>query len=84
MSGNLETLLQKSKQDETWLAISQNRIADAVQLIPVQPVREERRFFGLWKKKAMTGPPLDPARQAAWDILSDKRGPVLEAPRGLV
>src|ERR1700754_53874 len=78
---NLETFLQKSKQYAIWLAISQNRIADAMQLISVRPALEERRFFGLWKKKAMTGPPLDPARQAARDILSDKRGPVLEAPR---
>lgn len=80
MSLDPETLLQKSKQYETWLAISQNRIADALKMIPGKPAGKERHFFGLWKKKAATGPPLDTARQVAWEILSDKPAPAWVAP----
>jgi hypothetical protein len=81
MSLNLETLLQGSKQYETWLAIGQNRIADALKMIPGKPAGKKGNFFGLWKKKAATGPPMDPARQVAWEILSDKPAPGWVGPR---
>jgi|GEM_PF-3677138 len=80
MSLNLETLLQGSKQYETLLAIGQNRIADALKMIPGKPARKKGNFFVLWKKKAATGPALDPAWQVAWEILSDKPAPVGVAP----
>jgi hypothetical protein len=81
MSLDLETLLQKSKQYETWLAISQNRITDALKMIPADPAVEKRSFFGLWKKKGATGAPLDPARQLAREVLTGRPTPAAGAPR---
>jgi hypothetical protein len=73
MSLNLETFLKGSKQYGTWLAISQNRIADALEMIPSKPSGKEWILFGLWKKKVAAGPLLDPARQVAGEILTGKR-----------
>jgi hypothetical protein len=79
MNPSLEPILQGSKNYDTWLAISENRVKDALKMIPSESAGKGRSFLGLWKKKSARIA-LDPVRQVAWELLSGKLVPVLIAP----
>ena len=79
MSRDLASLLKGSKNYDTWLAIGENRIADALQTLGGVSAKEKKTFFDFWKKK-VTDPALDPAQQVAREFLSGKPEPLLVAP----
>jgi len=50
---SLESLLAESKNQELWLAISQNRIADAQKAIAAKLPRDKKSLLGFLKAKAV-------------------------------
>ena len=79
MSRNLASILKGSKNYDTWLAIGEGRIADALRILGGGSAEEKKTFLGFWKKKA-TGPALDPSQQIAKELLSGKQELLLVAP----
>jgi hypothetical protein len=70
-SQDLVSILKGSKNYDTWLAIGENQITDALRRLGSGSGEEKRTFFGFWKKKA-ADLALDPAQQAARNLLSGK------------
>jgi hypothetical protein len=81
MNSNLELTLQGSKNYDTWLAISEDRVNDALKMIPNESAGKVSSFLGYWKKKP-TAATLDPVRLVAWQLFSGKLPSELTPPSG--
>jgi len=71
--------LERSKKVEIWTAITENRLADALNQIAEDPTAKKSGFWPFGKRKAAC-PATDPVLKAAWMILSDKAVQDLELP----